>query len=99
MKIFYGDPKKLSSIKNAGELACSQPNLNAAKSLCRKKFKKPKFLGLKIKMRSYLFKNAVKLRQKRAIKAQSQLHFTKSLVKFRSKNIIEKNYPLGNADT
>ena len=71
IKMFYGDPKKLSSIKNAGELACSQPNLNAAKSLCRKKFKKPKFLGLKIKMRSYLFKNAVKLRQKRAMEFRS----------------------------
>ena len=60
IKMFYGDPKKLSSIKNAGELACSQPNLNAASSLCRKKFKKPKFLGLKIKMRSYFIQKCRK---------------------------------------
>ena len=38
----YGDPKKLSRFKNAGKPAFSQPNLNAATSLHRKKFIKLK---------------------------------------------------------
>ena len=42
IKKIYGDPKKLSSFKNAGKLAFSQLNFSAATSLCTKKFIKLK---------------------------------------------------------
>ena len=39
IKKFYGDPKTLSSFKNAGKLAFSQLNFSAATSLCTKVYK------------------------------------------------------------
>ena len=42
IKKIYGDPKKLSSFKNAGKLAFSLLNLSVATSLCTKKFIKSK---------------------------------------------------------
>ena len=56
----YGDPKKLSSFKNAGKPAFSPPNFNAATSLCRKKFIKSRLQSLTFRVKVILFKNPVK---------------------------------------
>ena len=75
IKKIYGGPKKLSSFKNAGKLAFSQPSFNAATSLCTKKFIKPKWKPLKFKIKSYFIQKCCKVRQRRAIEAEKQPNF------------------------
>ena len=57
MKKIYGDPKTLSSFKNARILAFSQPKFNAATSLSRKKVIKLKLEPLKFRTKVILYKN------------------------------------------
>ena len=56
----YGDPKKLSSFKNARKLAFSKLNFNAATSLCTKKFIKQKLYYIKFRIKVILCKNSEK---------------------------------------
>ena len=76
--------KKLSSFKNAGKLANSQPNFNTEKNNRIKTVALNFFLN-----KSYLNKKSCKVREKRAIEAQCQLLSARNHLKFRSKTLIE----------
>ena len=81
IKKIYGGPTKLLSFKNAGKLAFSQPNFNAATSHCTKKFMKSKLQSLEFRIKVVLFKNSVKCSRREQFKFKASLIFALELKK------------------
>ena len=92
IKKIYGGPKKLSSFKNAGKLAFSQPSFNAATSLCTKKFIISKLQSLKFRIKVILYKSSKKWGRREQLELKVS-YFLLKIMENSGLKISLKKYP------